>query len=53
MLPALSMAILYGPEPAVAQLTMDTGSQGTVMAGDVITGVVAAGVVTGVVVAGA
>ena len=47
MLPALSTAIPYGPEPVVAQLAMDTGSKGTV------TGGVVAGVVAGVEVAGA
>ena len=28
MLPALSIAIQYGPESVVAQLAMDTGSKG-------------------------
>jgi len=45
MLPFLSIAIAYGPEPVVAQLTMDTGSKGTVTAGVVIAGVEVAGVV--------
>ena len=53
MLPALSIAIPAGPVPAVAQLVMDTGLKGIVVAGVVIAGVVVAGVVVaGVVVAG-
>lgn len=40
MLPALSIAIPRGPEPVVAQLTMDTGLKGTVTAGVVVAGVV-------------
>ena len=56
MLPALSIAIPAGPVPAVAQLVMDTGLKGIVVAGVVVFGVVAgavvAGVVAGVVVAG-
>ena len=56
MLPALSIAIPAGPVPAVAQLVMDTGLKGMVVAGVVVFGVVAgavvAGVVAGVVVAG-
>ena len=52
-MPALSIAIPTGYVPAVAQLTMDTGSKGTVTGGVVIAGVVVAGVVVaGVVVAG-
>ena len=49
MLPALSIAIPAGPVPAVAQLTMDTGSKGIVVAGVVADGVE----VTGAEVAGA
>ena len=60
-MPALSIAIPYGPESVVAQLTMDSGLKGTVTTG-VVAGVVAgvevagaevAGVVAGVEVAGA
>ena len=42
MLPALSTAIPYGPEPVVAQLTMDSGLKGTVTSG-VVAGVEVAG----------
>jgi hypothetical protein len=52
MLPALSIAIPRGPEPVVAQLTMDTGLKGTVTAGVVVFGAEVAGVVGGVVIAG-
>ena len=52
MLPSLSMAIPRGFEAVVAQLTMETGSKGTVTAG-VVAGVVAGGVeVAGAEVAG-
>ena len=54
MLPALSIAIPAGPVPAVAQLVMDTGLKGIVVAGVVVFGVVVAGVeVAGAEVAGA
>ena len=54
MLPALSIAIPYGPESVVAQLAMDTGSKGTVTAGVVVFGAEVAGAeVAGVEVAGA
>ena len=62
MLPALSIAIPYAPEPVVAQLAMDTGSKGTVttgvvagveVAGAEVTGVVAGAEVAGAEVAGA
>ena len=53
-MPALSIAIPAGPVPAVAQLVMDTGSKGTVMAGVVVFGAEVAGaaVVAGVEVVG-
>ena len=54
MLPALSIAIPAGPVPAVAQLVMDTGSKGIVVAGVVADGVEVAGAeVAGAGVAGA
>ena len=53
MLPALSIAIPYGPESVVAQLAMDTGSKGTVTAGVVVFGAEVAGAeVAGVVAVG-
>ena len=53
-LPALSAAIPYGFVPVAAQLTIDTGLKGTVMAGVEVAGVEVAGAeVAGVEVAGA
>ena len=44
-MPALSIAIPAGPVPAVAQLVMDTGSKGIVVAGVVVFGAEVAGAV--------